>query len=430
MIQPYRPTNVLSGTRWRAGGTRIPGFLFVASLVLLSTCTVPTDVREIGDAAIRLELLAPPSLIVHEQAMLTVRAVDRQGIGVALPQPVIWKSSDGTVASVTPNGVVMGLGRGNAVITASAGSASTTTTLTVRARVRITPVDFSGWGGGVPLGVGDSLQFRADYVDVNGIAIDDSVEAMWSSTDPERVSVSSEGLVVGRQPLSIAKITASTADGTGALTLYVGDVVAELPATIRFAHTAYGVGPVTFRPSKGASVTLSFGEVIEQPITSGIVNIETAGLGGSAVDGNYTRWAGLVRGNDHLSLFAVAGTQYGHPTLTVAWANPTSLPADSALVRFIQGSNFPVVDLQPPGAGLSDLPELCYFDPGDPSEYFKVAAGELDIVVAGKLGFTGPSSEAARLHATLPAGRAVTYVLTGDYTKPETAALLAFLDPP
>lgn len=430
MIHQHQPTSVPPRMRLRAERSRIRGSLFVAALPLLSTCASPTDVGETDDhtpTSITLEISAPPSVIVHELAMLTVRAVNQRGDGVALPQPVTWKSSDGTVASVSSNGVVTGVGRGNAVITVSAGSASTTATLDVRARVWIGPVNGSGSSGTLALAVGDSLRFRADYVDVNGIAIEDSVVATWSSSDPASVSVSSAGVVAALKPLSTAVITGSTADGTGTLVVGVSDAVAGVPATIRFAHTAYGVGPVTFRPSKGTPVTLSFGEVIERPLPSGFVYIETVGLGTNGQDAN---WGGLVRGGDHLSLYAVAGTYYGHPSLTAAWATPTSIPADSAQVRFVQGSDFPVVHLRPPGAPLSDLPELCYFDPGDPSIYFERAAGEVDIVMAGKVSFGGPGTERARFRATLPAGRAVTYVLTGDVTRPETAAIFAFLDPP
>jgi hypothetical protein len=127
----------------------------------------------------------------------------------------------------------------------------------------------------------------------------------------------------------------------------------------------------------------------------------------------------LIRGGDHLEVF---GTSYG---ITGWWINEASVPVDSGLVRFVQGTgppNFAIVVL------LGGRLIHCYFDPFEFTDYISVPAGDLDLVMGGKDLFFNPSSssETARGRITVAPGRAVTYVLTGE--SPQTMRLLAFPD--
>lgn len=385
----------------------------LALLCVLGACSGPTAVREPGtDGDISLQISGPDALLVHEHALFTVRAVDKRGVQVPLPKPVVWSSSDPAVASVASPGVVTGLARGYAEIAVSVGAASATVPLMVTARIRLAPEGFPEWVPDYSIAVGDSLQFEARFVDVDGLPISEALTATWTSSDPASVSVTASGLVVGVQALSHAEITASTVEGVGFVDVPVSDVIAGLPATIRFANAAQGAGPVTFVPSKGPAVTLSFGESVRRPILSGLFHVETSVAG--------TRWGGMIRPDDRLSLYAVGPAPGVY--LAATWASTVSVAADSALVSFLQGSIFYVVYLTSPGGPVSGPPAICYFDPGDTSHRFMQAAGDFDVILMDKFGY----HYQARIRATAPGGHSITYVIVG--TTPETAAVLAFPD--
>jgi hypothetical protein len=200
--------------------------------------------------------------------------------------------------------------------------------------------------------------------------------------------------------------------------LEVSDVVAGLPATVRFTHAASGVGAVTFVPNKGDPVTLAFGESLERELPSGVFYVDTEGL---PEPFTYARgYAGLVRAGDHLSLYAVVGDPAG-AAVVAAWTRPVDVPSDSIRVRVVQSSAFGVVDLVGPGATLNIRPTLCYFDPMNLTDYYQRAAGDFDILLQRKYGTAGQT----RLRASVPPGRSATIVITGD----ADPGLLILLDP-
>jgi hypothetical protein len=109
--------------------------------------------------------------------------------------------------------------------------------------------------------------------------------------------------------------------------------------------------------------------------------------------------------------------------LTPTWTAPAGVSADYGLVRLVQSSGYGVVYLRPSGAAADGQPELCYFDPGDPSQYFTRAAGAFDLLLQRK--YT-PNPETIRLATTAPAGQSVTMVLVG-FTA-ASAGVLTFPD--
>jgi hypothetical protein len=269
--------------------------------------------------------------------------------------------------------------------------------------------------------IGEALQFEAFFVDVNGATIDETPSVdLWTSSDPDVADVNSIGNVIGLRT-GHATITAWNSDGRATMDVTVTDVIARLPATVRFAHAADGRGPVTFVPSQGAPVTLAFGESVEVPVVSGSFRVQVDGLG---PEGSNQSWT--IRGGDHVALY---GTEYGTAAL---WIEEASVPADSGLVRFVNGAGPPnwalTLFLGAPGVEVAESRLInCYYDPLTSTEYVRVPAGEFDVMGGGKDLFFNPSGvENARLRATATSGRAVTYVLTGD--SPQTARLLAFPD--
>lgn len=375
-----------------------------------------------------LRIAAPPSLMVNASVLLLVTALDAQGATIGAHAAPSFSSGDNTLARVSSSGVVTGLRRGAATITARIGAVQATVSLGIRAQVRIGP-DFIQQDGGnhyngnqYYLARDDTLKLSARFVDADGVTIDESPQVIWTSSNPAGASVSESGVVVGISQSSV-EIFATSADGSDSRRVTVTDETGP-PVTVRFAHTALDLGPVTFRLSKGGPVTLSFGESLERTILAGALIVQMEGFPpGEPTYQNFRNFNGMLRGGDRLSLFVVGGPTQAF--LTPAWAEPGSVPGDSGRVRLVQGWNdFGVIYLRPTGAPKSGLPELCYFDPMNVSSYFAHGAGGFDIILERKYGTPG---EAARLHATAPLGGSVTLVLTGD--TPQTVRVLAFPDP-
>jgi hypothetical protein len=378
------------------------------------------DVVVIDATVASLEIAAPPSLLVNESALLTVTGRNADGAEVPttlLPQ-LQWASSDEAIARMdfgrAP--VVTALRRGTVAIHVSGGGVDASVSLLVKARVVIARPPFDRYDT-VEIAIGDNLQYAAFFADVNGATIDETPSVTWASGNPQVASVSSTGRVVGLQT-GLATITATSSDGTGALEVVVTDAVAGLPAKLRLAHAAGGNGPLTFVTSQGASVTLSLGESAEVPVVSGTLSVHMDGLGSDEAWQIPLDMSLLIRAEKYLTIY---GTRVG---IAAAWINEASIPADSGLVRFVEGTgppNFAAVLL------LAGRLINCYFDPGDFTEYVQVPVGELDVVVGGKNLLLSPGAVSASERITVAPGRAVTYVITGE--SPQTMSLLAFPDP-
>ncbi len=371
------------------------------------------------ESLVALHITAPGVLELHGAELLTITGITRAGYSVVLPGPPVLSSSDPATASVSPAGVVTGLLRGTATITARYGALVSTLALTVRTRVRIEP----GYSGNTywPMAAGDTLQFTAALVDANGIVVESAPAVTWASNNPT-VSVSAAGQVISSQVNEAATITATAADGSASVDVVVSDVLAGQPAIIRFAHAALGVGPITFVPSRGEPVTLTYGQAIERPVMSGSFTVQTTGLPAPAPFGIPSGFVGVIRGGDHLTLFAVGGANYA--SVAPIWTTPASVAPDSGLVRIVQGwTPFPVVYIRPTGAAADGLPEQCYFDPMNASPYYPLAAGGFDLILQQKYG--SPTAP-VRLPVAATAGHGVTMVLVGD--SPATAGVVTFAD--
>jgi hypothetical protein len=381
----------------------------------------PTGPSDIDATVASLEIVVSPSLLVHEMALLTVKARNADGAVVPTPPQLQWTSSDEAIARVEASGpgsgVATAVRRGTVTINVRAGSVDASVSLSVKARVtiRLTPPDLEA-----SVAIGEALQFEAFFVDVNGATIDETPSVdLWTSSDPDVADVNSIGNVIGLRT-GHATITAWNSDGRATMDVTVTDVIARLPATVRFAHAADGRGPVTFVPSQGAPVTLAFGESVEVPIVSGSFRVQVDGLGPVGSDQSF-----VIRGGDHLAMY---GTGVGTAAL---WISEVSVPADSGLVRFLEGSpsnwGFTLF-LGAPGAEVAERRLInCYFDPGHSTEYVRVPAGEFDVIGGGKDLLSNPSAvDITRVRATAMSGRAVTYVLAGD--SPQTARVVAFPD--
>lgn len=396
--------------------------LVAAAVVILACDGSPTDSgrTESPDDLTSLQIVAPPTLQVHEVALLSATAFNRGGQQV-VPSSIAWRSIDPSLATITATGVITTSRRGTVRLTASVGQLTDTVTIRITAQLRVQPDMFyplDGW----PMAIGDQLQLTAGYVDVNGQPIPEVPSVVWLSTDPAAVSVGETGLVTAHRATLQDTITAATPGETDQLAIHVLDVLAGQPARVRIAHAIPGLGPIRFTLSPGGDLSLSFGESVELPVLSGTLRVTTDGLPRAGYVDYYVPqdFLGVVRPGDHLSIYTAGSTEVG--VMQGVWPTTSGVASDSGLVRLIQSSPALVLSIRSDGARTSALPELCYFDPGDVSQYFARAAGDFEIIGQQKY----EAGEIGRAQASVVGGHAVTMVVTGGGQQP--FGILAFPD--
>ncbi|MGH7513412.1 MAG: Ig-like domain-containing protein [Gemmatimonadales bacterium] len=420
-IRACRPDrHSLIGRASRATGLR-PGSTLplLAAIVLTLACNnPPTDSggppsEGSPDDITSLEIVAPPTLQVHEFALLSAQVLNRRGQRV-FPSTIAWSSSDPSVASIATTGIVTASRRGTVTFTASVDTVSDTVTLRITAELRIQPDYLMDLPDGWPMAIGDHLLLAAAYVDVNGLPISEAPSLAWSSNDPAAVTVSPTGEVDAILAGHTVVVKASAPDAEVRVQVHVLNVVAGLPASLRIVHGIPGVDHIEFAVSQGSPVSLSFGESVELPILSGSLRVGADGLPpsnpifGTPSDG----FLGVIRPGDHLSLYAVGSPQVGF--LQAVWPTTDAVAPDSVMVRLIQSSPMQVVYVRNHGARRTDLPELCYFDPGNVSQYF-TRPSDFDIIGQNKY---DQMEEVGRAAMTVPGGHAATMVVTGGWGLP------------
>jgi hypothetical protein len=412
-------------------------------LLTLLACDSPTDTsRSHADTTTitSLRMIAPPELIVNQQALFAVLGQTSSGErGLDLSR-VAWTSSDSSIAQVSGLGVVTALRRGSATIGASMGDMGVSAAVSVKARLKIArvmlaklppqPIDVVA-----VIAIGDTIQLAAVLVDINGYRLDDVSVTSWSSNMPDVVSVTETGLMVGKQHMpnsefrwpnctACVTITAQTAEGPATTPVFVEDVLAGQSATIRFAHTANNLGPVTFVPSQGEPFTARFGESLERRIASGTVHVYVDGIPGivDPQDG-YANFDRVIAPGDYVSLYVVGVVGWG--MMTALWTEPDPVPADSGWFRFVSASPYAtVIYVRPPDGAMTGPPDECYFDMGGATPYYRRPASSFDLILAEK----GGRSELARFRLAAVPGTKVSYVILGQY--PDSAPRIMRFDDP
>lgn len=227
------------------------------------------------------------SLIVAQSIALTARPVDSAGTAVA-NRTIAWATSDASIATVTPAGVVAGVGTGHTLVQATSDGNTTAVDVTVSpvppvavATVTVSPSPASVLEGA-------TLQLNAATLDSVGAALTGRT-ITWTTSNDRVATISASGLLKGVAAGS-ATITA-TSEGqssTVAATVTASVVVASVATSPATASILAGTSLQLVASPKDASGTVLSGRSVSWSSSNpSVASVSTSGLvtgvaGGSA----------------------------------------------------------------------------------------------------------------------------------------------------
>ena len=184
-----------------------------------------------------------PVISIGQTSQATAIAKDSVG-QVLINRPVLWTSSNPSVATVSPLGVLTALALGTVVVSASSGGISGSAALTVGSNSAL-PIATITVSALIPtLSPGQSTPALAVPLDSLGNVLVGPTFT-WSSTAPTLATVSSSGVITGVAPGTVL-INATNGAKTGSLSMQVGAITNQPPATVTvFANL---VNPDTLSP--------------------------------------------------------------------------------------------------------------------------------------------------------------------------------------
>jgi uncharacterized protein YjdB len=161
--------------------------------------------------------MSPSSATVNVAWTTTLVATARSSNNTAIPGvQFTWSSSNPSVATGSPTGVVTGVAPGSATITASAGGKTGTAAITVQLapvdRIVVTPANPS-------VKEGSTIQLTATLYDARNNVLTGRI-VTWSSSNTTRATVSSTGLVTAKVDGNVT-ITASSGGKSGSTVVAV-----------------------------------------------------------------------------------------------------------------------------------------------------------------------------------------------------------------
>lgn len=181
-----------------------------------------------------------PSESVPAGGSVTLTAALRDASGRPVTGTVTWVSSDPGIATVTANGVVVGVSPGQVTITASAGGVSSTVTLVIRATRAITSVTVTPSTASAV--IGESITFAANVVRPNAAP---TPRVRWATSNAAVATVNQNGAVTG---VSAGNAVISADVLTDALSGYAADS-ARATGTITVQPPVAAISNLTLSPT-------------------------------------------------------------------------------------------------------------------------------------------------------------------------------------
>jgi uncharacterized protein YjdB len=239
---------------------------------------------------------ADPSVTAGQTVQLTATTLDADRKPLA-NRPVTWKSSEERIARVSPEGLVSGVEKGTATITATAEGKSAATRVTVNeatvpvAGVTLTPAART-------LKVGESTTWTAQARDARGRELTDRTIS-WSSSAPQVATVNGSG-AISAVAAGSAEIRATVEGKTASLAL----TVSAPPPPVSVTPPPPGPGPTTVTTATTAGAILPRRAVEAGGAFSCGINAAGAVCWGSGFDGlatvsGTTGVSGLTLGRGH-----------------------------------------------------------------------------------------------------------------------------------
>jgi len=370
----------------------------------------------------RIQITGPAETYPGKKVSLFIQAFNSSGGSLPPPQ-VTWSSSDPKVATINPYGLVTGVDFGRTLVSAAAASLSASMEMVVKLdpySLRLAVMPRGEFGDTIELAPRSTVQLSS-YVYSDVSAYLESAHASWISTRPDVATVSADGLVTAIRG-GTAEIVAS--GGPGIASRYIR--VAPSPGTVsvRFVHAGDGLPPVTLHQNVGAPLVLGFGDVREETISAGTLQVTIDGYPAylpsrfdpSALE--LQQFTGFIPAGTGATIVVVGGPSVtglaGPVALAPLWDWNKPVPTDSARVRVVLATNGGYnVYLVPLGERMEiAFLQGCYLDwPYGVTDYAARSAGEFDIVLEPKW---LPGQVAGRFRVTPQPGRATTYILAGE----------------
>ena len=220
--------NVLTGrpVTWSAANPAVATISTAGRVTAVgagTTAVTATVEGKTGSAAVTVNApvtsvtVSPTSASLLVGAVQQLSATSRDSAGNVLQRrPVAWSSSSPAVAAVSAQGLVSGVAPGSATVTATVEGRSATAQVTV-ALASVSTVTLDPSSGFMPISVGVPLEVTLR--DVNGNVLTGRSVA-WSSSDPQRGAVTTNGVVTAAGTASFT-ITA-TSEGRSAAATFEG----------------------------------------------------------------------------------------------------------------------------------------------------------------------------------------------------------------
>lgn len=284
------------------------------ALAVLSACSDgETDLLAervtIEDLGIASITVASSKDVIAVTEVITLTAVEGTS-GNDLASTLTWSSSDDSVATVEPGGVVTGVADGSVTIMAEIGGVQGSTTLAVSS-AGLLSIDVSS--AALPVDVCTSAQFTATGTFADGRTDDVTTQVVWTSSDVAAGAFDAD--IAGQLNTTTAGTVDVTASLDGvtstALAAVISDSLTTITATL--ADTSIAVGATTTVTASG-----NFGGTQQDITANSIFSSATTSV--ATIDaGTIT---GVAEGTSIIS--ASCNSLQGDTTLTVSdGAEPT-----------------------------------------------------------------------------------------------------------
>lgn len=180
---------------------------------------------EVFAAPVAFVTVSPSMVVVEAGTFVQLDATPRDDAGTALKnRSVSWSSSDVSVATVTPTGLVTAVARGMTTIEAEVEGVRSSASINVQPP---TVASVSASIDDHTLSIGQNAQATASAIDASGGPIS-GLQTAWQSSNPGVATVNSAGRVTAISD-GTAKISAIIGGKVGTITVDVGSsIVAEM----------------------------------------------------------------------------------------------------------------------------------------------------------------------------------------------------------